>query len=132
MGTFSDSVDQLNNIYKTLEDYQKALLASVSDTTGSVEYPSFQDVAHFLDYSELIRSSLSSQRDMPRYANGPSIETINHASAVLRESVMCTFSKSDYVSRQATESANEAAFYNKQGMFMTSTFQGNSVGGSVA
>ena len=129
MAIITDALAQLTNLYKILADYNRALSSSVS---GSAAYPEFKDTAQFIDYTELQRNCLQAQKDLPRYSNGASIETTHHAVAVLREESMCIMSKRSYVALQAAEASAEAAYYDRQSIFMSNTMAGNTIGASVA
>lgn len=120
------SLQQAAALFKTLSDFFKAESSSAGSVVGSPNPPNFRDYVSAIDFSELLRISLNEQGGNPSFINGASVDTIHHASAVLREYNMCNMNKNYYTVVRSATADTESTFFTNKGILVDAQLKGTS------
>ena len=120
-----DAVSQAASLYSTLIAFFRSESSSAYPSLTSPDPHEFRDYIGPIDYSEIYLMTLSNQKSNASFRNGAAIDTVHHASAVLREYGMCTNMKMSYVLNRASDAGIESAFYSTRGQLMDTQLKGN-------
>lgn len=125
----NSAVGQTQTIYSSLASYFSDMTKYLSNG-GSC--PDFNTYVTGIDYSELHRLTALAQEGSSNYPNGSAIETIHHATGILREFGLRTKSKADYYADAAGEATDESNYYSTTKVSHVNSISGiPPVGGSL-